>query len=129
MRQFSKLPRGKESEMKWKVIPILMGILVIFFCGSILAQMQPPPRGGRDTTPRTEQDPRMEQAIDMMFQDMDANLDGRISKREWMAAQEKQFRRLDRNGDGFISKDEVRADMMDRVREMQQERPGGRDRQ
>jgi Fe-S cluster biosynthesis and repair protein YggX len=34
----------------------------------------------------------MEQMIDRMFQDMDTDHDGRISKAEWMAFQEKQFR-------------------------------------
>ncbi len=119
--------------MKWKVIPIVMGILVIFLCSSVLAQMQSPSsRGGRDTGQRMEQDPRMQQAIDMMFQDMDANRDGRISKREWLDAQERQFKMLDRNNDGSITKDEVKADMMDRMRAMQQqqqERSGGRERQ
>jgi Ca2+-binding EF-hand superfamily protein len=63
----------------------------------------------------------MEHMIDMMFRDMDTNRDGRISKSEWMAFQEKQFRRLDRNGDGFITRDEVKADMMDRMRAQQQQ--------
>lgn len=59
----------------------------------------------------------MEQMIDMMFQDMDTNHDGRISKSEWMAFYERQFKKLDRNGDGFVTKDEVRADMNERMRE------------
>ena len=66
----------------------------------------------------------MEQAIDMMYQDMDTNRDGKISKKEWMAAQERQFNRLDKNGDGFITKDEVRADMMDRMRSAQPSQQG-----
>jgi Ca2+-binding EF-hand superfamily protein len=53
----------------------------------------------------------MEQAIDMMFREMDTDHDGKISKSEWMAFQEKQFKMLDKNGDGFITKDEVRAKM------------------
>jgi Ca2+-binding EF-hand superfamily protein len=98
---------------KWKTMPIGLGILLVFFCSGVLAQTQAPPRAGRDARP----DPRMEQAVDMMFQDMDTNHDGSISKKEWMAAQEKQFSRLDRNGDGFITRDEVLADMMERMRE------------
>ncbi len=104
---------------RWKVIPIVVGIIVMVYGGFLFAQtqQQPPPRGG--TPP--ERDPRMEQMIDRMFQDMDTNHDGRISKSEWMAFQEKQFRLLDKNGDGFITKDEVRADMMERMRAQQQQ--------
>lgn len=100
---------------KWKAIPIGLGILVVIFCSSVLAQ-QAPPRGSRDA----RSDPRMEQALDMMFQDMDTNHDGKISKKEWMAAQEKQFDKLDKNGDGFIVRDEVVADMKERMRERPQ---------
>ncbi len=103
---------------KWKAVPIAMGIVIVVFCSFIFAQTQPPPpRSGRDSG----QDPRMEQALNMMFQDMDTNHDGKISKKEWLAAQEKQFNRLDKNGDGFITKDEVRADMTERMRSMQQQ--------
>jgi Ca2+-binding EF-hand superfamily protein len=66
----------------------------------------------------------MEQMIDRMFQDMDTNRDGRISKSEWMAFQEKQFDLLDKNGDGFLTKDEVRTDMMERMRAQQQQQRG-----
>jgi Ca2+-binding EF-hand superfamily protein len=77
--------------------------------GYIFAQTQKssPPQGGG----ATELDSRMEQAIDMMFREMDTDHDGKISKKEWMDFQEKQFRLIDKNGDGFITKDEVRADM------------------
>jgi len=102
-----------------KIIPVMVGILIMLCCGFLFAQtQQPPPARGEMSSDR---DPRMEHMIDMMFRDMDTNRDGRISKSEWMAFQEKQFRRLDRNGDGFITRDEVKADMMDRMRAQQQQ--------
>jgi hypothetical protein len=104
---------------RWKAIPIVVGIILMVYCGLLFAQAQQPPaaRGGRAGEP----DPRMEQMIDMMFQDMDTNHDGRISKSEWMAFYEKQFKQLDRNGDGFVTRDEVRADMADRSKAQQQQ--------
>ena len=93
----------------WKTIAIVIGVIVMVYGGFLFAQTQQPPpsRGGRG-----DQDPRMEQMIDMMFRDMDTNHDGRISKSEWMNYYEKIFKRIDTNGAGFITKDEVRADMM-----------------
>lgn len=61
-------------------------------------------------------DPRVEQAIDMMFREMDTDHDGKISKSEWIFFQDKQFKRLDKNGDGFITKDEVMADMKQKMK-------------
>ena len=89
--------------------------------GFLFAQTQQPPpaKGGR----AAGGDAHMEQMIDMMFQDMDTNHDGKISKTEWMAFYDKQFRQLDKNGDGFITKDEVRADMAERMRTQQGTRP------
>ncbi|MGA3118587.1 MAG: EF-hand domain-containing protein [Syntrophobacteraceae bacterium] len=94
---------------QWKTIAVLVVVLLMGCCGFIFAQAQKssPPQGGG----ATELDPRMEQAIDMMFREMDTDHDGKISKSEWMAFQEKQFKMLDKNGDGFITKDEVRAKM------------------
>ena len=98
---------------KWKAVPIGVGIFAVIFCSGVFAQTQAPPRASRDARP----DPRMEQALDMMFQDMDTNHDGKISK--------KQFDRLDKNGDGFIVRDEVVADMKERMRERPPERGSG----
>ena len=95
-------------------------IVLVVYCGCVFAQTKqsPPPRGGE----AAELDPRMEQAIDMMFREMDTDHDGKISKSEWMAYQEKQFKRLDKNGDGFITKEEVRADWAQRMKEEQERR-------
>ncbi len=114
----------KTVKLKMMLVVVL---LTFAFCSGLLAQVQPPPRPGPQSR-ESRPDPRMEQAINMMFQDMDINQDGKISKKEWMAAQERQFQRLDKNGDGFISKDEVIADMMERLRESQQQQrnDGGR---
>ncbi len=104
----------------WKAIPIVVGVILMVYGGFLFAQAQPPPRSGAPA----DRDPRMEQMIDRMFQDMDTNRDGRISKSEWMAFQEKQFDLLDKNGDGFLTKDEVRTDMMERMRAQQQQQRG-----
>jgi Ca2+-binding EF-hand superfamily protein len=113
----------------WKTIAIVAGIILMVYGGFLFAQTQQPPpaRGGRG-----DQDPRMEQMIDMMFRDMDVNHDGKISKNEWMAFYERQFRQLDKSGRGFITRDDVRADMTERMRagqqqqqQQQQQRPPG----
>ncbi len=109
---------------KRKIIPAVIGISMLVSSLAFAQTQPPPPPGSREARP----DPRMEQAIDNMLQDMDTNGDGKISKKEWLAAQERQFKRLDRNGDGFVSKDEIKADMMDRMRDMRESRPPERGR-
>ncbi len=105
-----------------------MVVLFAAFGGLAFAQAQqapqqpPPVRGGA----AGGVDPRMEHQIDMMFQNMDANHDGKISKSEWMNFYENLFKRIDGNGDGYITKDEVRADMMEAMKKQpqpQQQRP------
>ncbi len=44
-----------------------------------------------------------------MFEDIDANHDGSISKDEWVAHGEKMFKDFDANHDGKISQDEMKA--------------------
>ena len=68
----------------------------------------------------------MQQAIDMIFHDMDVNQDAKISKKEWNAYQDKQFGRLDRNGDGFLTREEIMADMQDRMKESRPQAPSAR---
>ncbi len=107
---------------RWKAILIVVGIILLLYGGLLFAQTQQPSQGRGGPPP--DRDPRMEQMIDRMFQDMDIDHDGKISKKEWMNFQEKQFKRLDKNGDGFITKDEVRADIQERMgTEQQQQRP------
>ncbi len=101
---------------KWKAIPIAVGIITLAFCCSLLAQTQPPPP--RSGTGQPGQDQRMEQYIEGMFQQMDANHDGKISKKEWLSFHENLFNGIDKNRDGFITKDEVRSDMMEKMRSM-----------
>jgi len=106
---------------RWKTIAMLAVIILVGVCCSyVFAQpKQPPPSPGGEAS---ELDPRKEHAIDMMFREMDTDHDGKISKKEWMAFQEKQFKRFDKNGDGFITKDEVRADWKERMKEEQERR-------
>jgi Ca2+-binding EF-hand superfamily protein len=40
---------------------------------------------------------------DQMFENADANGDGRISRSEFMAARDRAFTRLDRDGDGYLT--------------------------
>ena len=113
----------RESQMgRWRAILIVVGIILMVYGGLLFAQAQPSPpdRGG----PPADRDPRIEQMLDRMFQDMDTDHDGKISKKEWMDFHEKQFKRIDKNGDGFITKDKVRADLKERMSaDRQQQRP------
>jgi Ca2+-binding EF-hand superfamily protein len=44
-----------------------------------------------------------------MFDRMDTDHDGKVTKAEFQAAGEKMFQRMDKNGDGIIEKDEMSA--------------------
>ncbi len=43
---------------------------------------------------------------------MDKDGDGKVSKEEFMQAQEERFKQMDRNGDGFIEPEEMGPGMM-----------------
>lgn len=45
----------------------------------------------------------------MMFEKMDTDKDGKISKQEWQAHHEKMFSELDGDSDGSITKEEMKA--------------------
>lgn len=44
-----------------------------------------------------------------MFERMDANHDGKITKEESLAARERMFKRLDKNGDGSVDEAEIQT--------------------
>lgn len=104
--------------MRWKVIPFAGFILAVLLSVGYPAQAQQgsPGRQGRGS------DRGMEQMTDMMFRDMDTNRDGKISKQEWEAFQDKQFDRIDKEGKGYITKDDVIADMESMRREQMRQR-------
>jgi hypothetical protein len=111
---------------RWKPILLIIAITIIFCSGFLFAQpQQPPPQQGR---PPAGGDPRMEQMIDMMFRDIDADHNGTISKAEWMSFYEKQFKRMDKGGKGYLTRDDVKADMVARMRPPQQPQPPPQDR-
>ncbi len=104
---------------QWKTIASLVVILLAVCSGYLFAQAP------KSATPRGEEpaemDSRMDQAIDMMFRQMDADHDGKISKSEWMAFQEKHFMSIDKKGRGYITRDDVKERMKE-----EQERMRGR---
>lgn len=60
-----------------------------------------------------------------MFEAMDSNGDGMVSKDEFMAAHMQRFEKMDTNADGNVSKDEIeahRAAMRAKREEMKQKR-------
>lgn len=55
--------------------------------------------------------------INRIFEQADANKDGKLSKDEAPERMKENFDRLDRNSDGFIDRDELRAGMAARLRQ------------
>lgn len=43
------------------------------------------------------------------FKEMDTDGDNKLSKSEFMAAQEKRFAKMDANSDGFVTRDEKKS--------------------
>lgn len=64
-----------------------------------------------DAAPKKDGPPGGGRRPGMMFEEMDANKDGKVTKDEFQGVQDKrideQFGRLDKNGDGSIGKDEL----------------------
>ncbi|MDE3059496.1 MAG: hypothetical protein KGJ06_00610 [Pseudomonadota bacterium] len=59
---------------------------------------------------------------------MDPAGKGYVTKKEWLAHAEDRFKEIDANGDGKITKDEMKAfdeKMRDRFRAMRQQRNSG----
>ena len=55
------------------------------------------------------QDSNFEQQRDKMWQAVDINNDGKISRQEALAKASEMFDRQDLNKDGFITKDEIKS--------------------
>lgn len=73
---------------------IIGAVLVAF--GSIGLQAQPP---------KGEQ--RKKPTIEELFKQMDANEDGKLSKKEVKGPLSNDFKKIDTNKDGFLSKQEI----------------------
>ena len=56
-----------------------------------------------------------------MFERMDADGDGQISRAEHMSAAQERFNKMDANGDGYITKEEA-AEMRDKMKEKIEDR-------
>jgi Ca2+-binding EF-hand superfamily protein len=72
--------------------------LMLVSAPAAMAQDQKPPKHGK------------EQAVERMFQRIDADKDGVIDAKESAAAWDKLFERMDANGDGVILRDEALAE-------------------
>ena len=75
------------------------GILALALSAPVLAQQAPPQAGQRQQA--------RERQIGAMFQRLDRNQDGAVSKDEWPRG-EQAFTRLDVNKDGVLSQEELR---------------------
>ena len=80
------------------------GILALALTAPVLAQQAPPQAGQQGR--RTAEQAR-ERQIGAMFQRLDKNQDGAVSKDEWPRG-EQAFTRLDVNKDGVLSQEELR---------------------
>ena len=78
---------------------LTFGTIVLFGVSSALGQTS---QSTGDQTQQRRQGPRD------LYQRMDTNGDGKISREEWRGRPE-GFARLDANGDGFLTPDEIRA--------------------
>ena len=55
---------------------------------------------------------QMEKMFEMMFKKTDANGDGMLGHKEFIAKAESRFKRMDANGDGKVSKTEAKSHHM-----------------
>ena len=67
-----------------------------------LAQDAPPPPGNGKP-------PHEGKGPGRFFEKLDTDKDGKISKAESAAAEERRFKEMDADGDGFITKEEAKA--------------------
>ena len=83
------------------------GILALALTAPVFAQ-QAPLQAGQQGAPQTEQRQQArERQTGAMFQRLDKNQDGAVSKDEWPRG-EQAFTRLDVNKDGALSQEELR---------------------
>lgn len=59
------------------------------------------------------------------FERLDEDKDGKVSKDEFMKAQDAHFAKMDADGDGFFTREEAEA-MKQKMREMRKERKDGK---
>lgn len=52
--------------------------------------------------------PRKRPSIKQIFKDLDANNDGKLSKKEAKGPLKRDFKKIDLNKDGFITKEELK---------------------
>jgi len=76
---------------------ILSAMICLAFCSCQL-------RGQSDSQERQRKEPP---SIDEIFEYMDENEDGKLSKKEVKGPLSKNFARVDTNEDGFISREEL----------------------
>jgi hypothetical protein len=58
-----------------------------------------------------------------MFERLDVDKDGKVTKEEFLKAQEEHFAKMDANGDGAFTQEEAKA-MKEKFREMRKEKEG-----
>ncbi|MGJ8733221.1 MAG: EF-hand domain-containing protein [Cellulophaga sp.] len=81
----------KSTRVKKGVLGV---VLIAFFAIGLKAQ---PPKGEQRKRPTIEE----------IFKQMDANKDGKLSKKEVKGPLLKDFKKIDTNEDGFLTKKEI----------------------
>ncbi len=88
--------------MKFSTLKIVVIITIAAFFISIETHAQ-------DANSREQRENRTPPSVDEIFEKMDANEDGLLSKAELKGPLKEQFNKIDTNEDGFLSKEEVEA--------------------